>query len=158
MEEFESACFTKEAGLEMAVEMEDKNFERFKKAFRQVKNPRVKTLAKEAALAALSHKYILEKAVFEEEVSLHDKDREPQPELELTVMLEDRPLTEDATEQDIMISAVSAKKRIVDFYRKMADQCAGAPMEGVFSTLAEEESAHLARLEALYEELYMPDM
>ncbi|MCF8050162.1 MAG: hypothetical protein K9L59_02920 [Desulfobacterales bacterium] len=158
MEEFESVCFTREAGLEKAIEMEDGNFERLKQAFRIAKNPRVKTLAKEAALAALSHKYTLEKAVFEEEVTLHENDLNHGPELELTVMLEDRPLTEDATEQDIMISAVSAKKRIVDFYRKMASQCAGAPMEEMFTTLAEEESDHLAQLETLYEELYMPDM
>lgn len=158
MEEFESVCFTREAALEMAVEMEDANFERFKKAFREVRNPRVKTLAKDAALAALSHKHTLEKAVFDEEVSLHESDSNHGPELELTVMLQDRPLTEDATEQDIMISAVSAKKRIVDFYRKMAGQCAGAPMEAMFATLAEEESDHLAQLETLYEELYLPDM
>jgi len=40
----------------------------------------------------------------------------------------------------------------------MAGQCAGAPMEKMSTTLAEEESDHLAQLEALCEELYMPDM
>jgi len=46
----------------------------------------------------------------------------------------------------------------VEFYKQMASQCSGAPMESVFSKLQRQEMIHLTRLEEAYEKLYMAHM
>jgi rubrerythrin len=46
----------------------------------------------------------------------------------------------------------------VDFYKNMAEQCGGAPMEDMFRRLAEDEEGHLARLEETYESIYLQEM
>jgi len=153
----EAVCYTLEAGLEKAIEIEANSFESFKKAYRKLENRRAKDLAKEIALDELEHKYTLEKAFFEETVSLHDTGSES-PSMELTVMLADRELDSNATEQDVMIRAIHNKKHNVEFYRAMSEQCSGAPMESVFQRLHREERNHLAQLEEFYETVYMPEM
>lgn len=153
----EAVCYTLEAGLEKAIEIETDSFESYKDAYRKLENRRAKELAKEIALDELEHKYTLEKAFFEETVSLHESGSES-PGMDLTVMLADRQLEADAGEQDVMIHAIHNKKRIVEFYRGMAEQCAGAPMEKIFQRLWREEQKHLADLEEFYETVYMPDM
>jgi len=155
--ETEAVCYTLEAGLEKAIEIESNSFESYKDAYRRLENRRAKELTKEIALDALEHKYTLEKAFFEETVSLHDAGTES-PSMELTVMLADRELASDATEQDVMIHAIHKKKRNVEFYHAMAEQCSGAPMEKMFQRLYREEKNHLGRLEEFYESAYMPEM
>ena len=54
-----------------------------------------------------------------------------------------------------MLFAIHEEKHAVDFYKNMANQCGGAPMEGMYRRLAEDEEGHLARLEELYESVYM---
>lgn len=152
----ESVCYTLEAGLEKAIEIESNSFESYKDAYQRLENRRAKELAKEIALDELEHKYTLEKAFFEETVSLHDSGSESLG-MQLTVMLADRELDSDATEQDVMIHAIHNKKRIVEFYRGMSEQCSGAPMEKIFRRLCREEQKHLAELEEFYEKVYMPD-
>jgi rubrerythrin len=154
--ETEDVCYTLEAGLEKAIDMETRNFATYRDAYRRIQSGRVKALVKENALAALEHRYALEKAFFEETVALQDSGGSSTV-MNLAVMLADQTLDADATEQDVMIHAIHSTKRIVDFYRGMATQCSGAPMEGLFRRLLEEESDHLAGLESLYESIYMPD-
>ncbi len=153
----EEVCYTREAGLAKALEMAAKSFESYKEAYPRLKNRSARMLIKEIALEALEHKYTLEKAFFEETVALQETGYDPGPSLQLTVMLEDRQLEDNATDQDIMIYAIHDKKRLVDFFKKMADQCGGAPMEGMFTRLAQEAEEHLHKLENLYESVYMPD-
>lgn len=155
--EMEEVCYTREAGLAKALEMATKSFESYKEAYPRLKNRSARKLIKEIALEALEHKYTLEKAFFEETVALQETGYDPGPSLQLTVMLEDRQLEDNATDQDIMIYAIHDKKRLVDFFKKMADQCGGAPMEGMFRRLSQEAEEHLHKLENLYETVYMPD-
>jgi bacterioferritin (cytochrome b1) len=61
-------------------------------------------------------------------------------------------------DQDVMIHAIHDEKRAVDFYKKLAVQCGGAPMEEMFKRLYQDEEAHLVRLEEMYESIYMKDM
>ncbi len=57
-----------------------------------------------------------------------------------------------------MIHAIHEEKRSVDFYNKLATQCEGAPMSPLFKRLYKDEAGHLARLEELYEKIYMAEM
>jgi len=153
-----AVCYTKDAALKMAIELEHDSFETYLKAYKLSHDLRAKTILKELALEELEHKYMLEKAFFEEAVSLHDEGAEAIPGMQLTSFLATKPLDENSTPQDVMIYAIHEEKRSVDFYDKMAHQCSGAPMAPLFTRLYKDESGHLARLEALYEKIYMAEM
>jgi rubrerythrin len=100
----------------------------------------------------------LEKAYFEETAALHEEGMKEGPSMKLSLLLKEKPLEDDADDQDVMIHAIHDEKRAVDFYRKMAEQCSGAPMEEMFKKLYQDEEAHLVRLEEVYENIYMRDM
>jgi rubrerythrin len=151
-------CYTKDAALKMAVELEHASFETYLKAYKLSHDLRAKMILKELALEELEHKYILEKAFFEEAVSLHDEGTEAVQSMRLTSFLTAKPLDENTTPQDVMIHAIHEEKRSVDFYDKMAHQCSGAPMASLFKRLYSDEAGHLARLEELYEKIYMAEM
>ena len=155
--EYENVCYTREAALEKAIDMEMKSFQTYKEAYLKILDPHIKDLVKNLALEELDHKHILEKAYFEETVSLHQEGLEDTPSMQLSLMLQTKPLGENADDQDVMAHAIHDKKRLVDFYQNLMTQCAGAPMEDMFKKLTKEEKNHLARLEELYEEVYMPD-
>jgi rubrerythrin len=156
--ENEEVCYTKEVALKKAIEMEMKSVQTYKEAYLRIREPRVKDLVKNLALEELEHKYILEKAYFEETVALHEEGMKEGPSMKLSLLLKEKPLEDDADDQDVMIHAIHDEKRAVDFYKKMAEQCGGAPMEEMFKRLYQDEEAHLVRLEELYESIYMKDM
>lgn len=156
--EAQEVCYTREVAIEKAIDMEAAAFDSYRKAYLQVKERRARDLVKELALDELEHKYTLEKAFFEETAALHDAGDKEGPSMKLSLLLQERPLDANATDQDVMIHAIHEEKRAADFYRKMAGQCTGAPMEGMFGRLAQDEENHLAKLEALYESIYMKDM
>jgi len=156
--ENEEVCYTREVALEKAIEMEMKSFQTYKEAYLKIREPRVKGLVKDLALEELEHKYILEKAYFEETAALHEEGMKEGPTMKLSILLKEKPLEDDADDQDVMIHAIHDEKRAVDFYKKMAEQCGGAPMEEMFKRLYQDEEAHLVRLEEVYESIYMRDM
>ena len=156
--EMEAVCYTREVALEKAIEMESNSFKEYREAYLNARERRAKDLLKDLALDELKHKYTLEKAFFEETVMLHDSGYKQGPSMNLSLILEEKPLDEKATEQDIFIHAIHEEKRAVDFYKKMSEQCEGAPMAGMYKQLAMDEETHLARLEELYESLYMQEM
>lgn len=156
--EMQEVCYTMEAALEKAIEMEAKSFDYYRNAYLRVKDRVAKDVLKELALEELDHKYRLEKAFFEESVSLHESGSATGASMNLTLMLEERPLDSNSTDQDVMIHAIHEEKRAVDFYGKMAEQCGGAPLEKMYRTLAAEEQDHLTRLEEIYEKHYLQQM
>ncbi len=154
----EEVCYTREGAISKAVDMESKSFAGYLRAYQKIRERSARELAKELALDELEHKYTLEKALFEETVALHEKGQKEGPLMKLAMLLEEKPLGPNATDQDLLIHAIHEEKRAVDFYTAMASQCVGAPMEALFKGLAADEESHLARLETLYESIYMKDM
>jgi rubrerythrin len=153
----EEVCYTREVALEKAIELEMQSFHAYKNAYLKIREPHVRDLVKDLALDELEHKYILEKAYFEETVALHEEGIKESPSMKLSLLLKETPLEDDADDQDVMIHAIHDKKRMVDFYQKMTAHCAGAPMENMFKKLTKEEVNHLAELEETYESVYMQD-
>jgi rubrerythrin len=154
----EEVCYTREVAIEKAIEMETKSFEEYKRAYFMAKDPLAKDLLKDLALDELKHKYTLEKAFFEEIVLLHDSGAKEGPSMKFSLLFEDRSLGKESTEQDVFLHAIHEEKRAVDFYGKMGENCGGAPMEEMFKRLAQDEEGHLARLEELYESIYLKEM
>jgi rubrerythrin len=154
----EEVCYTKEAALERAIETEAGSFKVYRDAYLSSKDRVAKDLLKDLALDELRHKYILEKAFFEETVLLHDSGQKSGPSMKFSLLFEEKPLSPKATPQEVMIHAIHEEKRAVDFYRNMAEQCGAAPMSEMYRKLAQDEETHLARLEEHYETIYMKDM
>lgn len=154
----EEVCYTREAAMERAIEMEAGSFEVYKNTYLKAKEPLAKDLLRDLALDELRHKYTLEKAFFEETVLLHGSGAKAGPSMKFSLLFEEKPLSPIASEQEVMIYAIHEEKRAVDFYRNSAEQCGAAPMAGMYKKLAEDEEGHLARLEELYEKIYLKEM
>jgi hypothetical protein len=153
----DDVCYTREVALEKAIERETKSFTVYKEIYLKVEDRLAKDLLRDLALDELKHKYTLEKAFFEETVLLHDQGHSEGPTMNLGLLLEEQPLNESASVQGVMRYAIQDKERAVDFYKKMGEQCGGAPMEAMFKQMVQDEENHLARLEELYERQYMPE-
>ena len=153
----ENVCYTREIALEKAVEMEMKRFKVFKDAYLKARDLLAKDLLKDLALDELKHKYILEKAIFEETVFLHDAGYSEGPTMNLLLQSVVKPLSESSTEEDVIRFAMQDEKQAVIFYRTMAEQCEGAPMEAMLKQLAQDEEDHLSRLEQLYQNLNLSE-
>ena len=80
----EEICYTREAALEMAIEMEAKSFEVYKGAYFAAKDRSAKDLLKDLALDELRHKHTLEKAFFEETVLLHESGTKEGPSMDFS--------------------------------------------------------------------------
>jgi len=154
----EGVCYTLEAALEKAIEQERSSFETYRQALRTVEDRQARRVLEDLASEELEHMNVLQKALIGETIALHEKGESTGPPMNLTYFLADKPLDPASSPQDVMIHAIHDEKRSVDFYHQMATQCAGAPMQEIFSKLGEEEKIHLARLEEAYEKLYLSQM
>jgi rubrerythrin len=154
----EEVCYTREAALERAIETEAASFKVYRDAYLNAKDRLAKDLLRDLALDELRHKYILEKAFFEETVLLHDSGLKSGPSMKFSLLFAEKPLNPNATSQEVMIYAIHEEKRAVDFYRNTAAQCGTAPMSEMYRKLAQDEEGHLARLEEHYEKIYLKDM
>ena len=152
--ELQKVCYTRELALELAIEMESNAFQVYKKGYVAAEDPPAKDLLRDLALDELRHRYQLEQAFFEDTVALHDAGYRVGPSVKLDLPLEGKPLSASSSHEDVLIYAIQEEKRAIAFYRGMASQCGGAPMEAMFQAMAEDEEGHMARLEALYQDLY----
>lgn len=154
----EAVCYTLEGALDRAIEHEQHSFDVYRKALTIVKDPQARRVLEELAEEELEHRHTLEKALIGEIVALHEEGESTGPTMNLSYFLQEKPLDENSSPQDVMVYAIHDEKRSVDFYEQMATQCAGAPMQELFSKLHQEEMVHLAKLEETYEKLYLSQM
>lgn len=156
-EEQEQVCYTFEAAIEMAVKMEEEGFRNYLHAIRIVKNKAAKLILKDAALDELEHKHQLEKALVDGCVEGHSLEK-PVPTMNLDYILEKKELSPNANGREALAYAIHLEKGSLDFYRKMVQGCAGAPMASLFETIANDETRHLQSLEDIYEEHFLTEM
>lgn len=150
-------CYTFEAAIEMAVKMENDGFRHYLAAIHMVKNKAAVEILKDAALDELEHKHQLEKALVEGQVEGHTLDR-PVPTMNLGYILEKKELSPEADARQALAYAIHLEKGSLDFYQRMVQGCAGAPMAALFERIANDESRHLQSLEDLYEEHFLTQM
>jgi rubrerythrin len=153
----EQVCYTFEAAVEMAVQMENEGFRHYLQALRRVKNKAAREVLKDAALDELDHKHQLERALVEGQVEGHTLDQ-PMPTMNLGYILEKKELGPDADARQALAYAIHLEKGSLDFYRRMSQGCAGAPMAVLFDRIANDESRHLQALEDLYEKHFLTEM
>lgn len=156
MADSEQVCYTFEAAVEMAVEMENEGFRHYLDALRIVKDRAARMILKDAALDELEHKHQLEKALVEGRMEGYVLEREV-PTMNLDYVLQKKEIGPKADAREALAYAIHLEKGAVDFYQRLAKGCSGAPMGNLFETLAKDESRHLQQLEDLYETHFMTE-
>ncbi|NVN99534.1 MAG: ferritin family protein [Geobacteraceae bacterium] len=149
-------CYTFEAALEMAINMENDGFRGYIDALRIVKSKQARELLKEAALDELAHKYELEKALIDGHTAEGALEK-PLPTMNLDAVLAKRELTPNSDVREALAYSIHMEHSAIAFYRKMAAACAGAPMAKLMERLVADESRHLQQLEDMYEDHYMTE-
>ena len=156
MSDESQACYTFEAALEMAIQMENEGFRNYLDAIRRVKDKAARQILKEAALDELEHKQSLEKALIEGQFQGATMAAKV-PTMNLTYVLAKRELTAESTSRDALAYAIHLENGSIDFYRRMVSGCEGAPMAPLFTQLLLEETRHLQEMEDLYETHFLSE-
>jgi len=153
----DQVCYTFDAALERAIEMEEEGFRNYLSAIRQLTNKAAKDLLRENALDELDHKHQLEKALLDGRMDGGDDLDQPIPTMHLDYLLKKEELSPKSGVREALIYAIHLEKGAVDFYGKVSGGCSGAPMGKLFAQLHQEESRHLQALEDLYEQHFMTE-
>ena len=157
MSEQGNVCYTFEAAVEMAIKMEDEGFRHYLTAIRMLKSKGAKEILKEAALDELEHKHELEKALVEGQMAGAEGMARPVPTMNLDYVLAKKELSPQSDAREALVYAIHLEKGSIDFYKRMAQGCAGAPMASLFDHLLADETRHLQSLEDMYEEHFMTE-
>ncbi len=150
-------CYTFDAALEKAIEMENEGFRNYLAAIRKVTNKGAREILRENALDELEHKHQLEKALLDGRMDGDNALDQPVPTMHLDYVLKKEELDSGSGVREALIYAIHLEKGAVDFYSRIANGCAGAPMGNLFVQLCKEESRHLQALEDLYEQHFMTE-
>lgn len=157
MNDQSQACFTFEAAIEKAIEMEEGGFRNYLKAIRMVKDRAAKKILRDAALDELDHKTSLEKALLDGSVDEAHNLEQPVPTMNLDYLVGQKELRPDAGGREALAYAIHLEKEAVQFYQEMASACSGAPMADIFDRIGNDETRHLQTLEDLYEQHFLPE-
>lgn len=157
MAEQGDVCYTFEAAIEMATQMENEGFRAYLSALRIVKDKAARQIFKEAALDELEHKHQLEKALVEGEMKGGEGLQQPVPTMNLDYVLAKKELRPDSDAREAMAYAIHLEKGSIDFYDRMSRGCEGAPMAVLFKKMLADETRHLQELEDFYEKHFMAE-
>ncbi|OGT97193.1 MAG: ferritin [Geobacteraceae bacterium GWB2_52_12] len=150
-------CYTFDAALEMAITMEEEGFRTYLAAIRQLTDKGARDLLRENALDELDHKHQLEKALLDGRMDGGDNLDKPIPTMHLDYVFKKQELGPKSGVREALVYAIHLEKGAVDFYGKVSNSCAGAPMGKLFAQLHQEESLHLQALEDMYEKHFMTE-
>jgi len=149
-------CFTLEAALENAIEMENGIFADFLSAIQAVRSPAAREILRDAALGKLREKQQIEKALLEgtiDGVELHAA----VPTMHLDSRYGRSALHADADAREALAYAIHVVTGAVEYYSDMAKACTGAPMSRVFARLSNDQTTLLQELEDSYEEHFLTE-
>lgn len=150
-------CYTFDAAVEMAIQMENEGFRNYLAAIRSVTDKGAREILCENALDELDHKHQLEKALLEGRMAGGKDLDQPVPTMHLDYVFKKMELGPGSGVREALLYAIHLEKGAVDFYGTVATGCEGAPMGALFQQLLKEESRHLQSLEDLYERHFMTE-
>jgi rubrerythrin len=153
----DQVCYTFEAAIEMAIQMEEEGFRNYLNAIRMLKNKGAKEILKDSALDELNHKQQLEKALLHGQLGDVSEMARPVPTMNLGYVLPKKELKADSDAREALAFAIHLEKAAIDFYKKLVEGCTGAPNAPLFQKLLADESRHLQTLEDLYEEHFLTE-
>ena len=150
-------CYTFDAAVEMAIQMENEGFRSYLAAIRQVTDKGAREILRENALDELNHKFELEKALLEGRVEGGGETAQSVPTMHLDYVFKKQELSADSGVREALLYAIHLEKGAVEYYSKVANGCEGAPMGNLFRQLLKEETRHLQALEDMYEQHFMTE-
>ncbi len=153
----EGVCYTYEAALEKAIEMEEEGFRNYLQAIRIVKDRAAKMILRDAAADELDHKQKLEMALLEGHIKSSADMVKEVPTMNLDYVLEQKVISPGADGRQALAFAIHLEKGAIDFYQRLMKGCEGAPMAGLFQRLLADETRHLKSLEDLYEQHFLTE-
>lgn len=157
MSEQSAVCYTFEAAVEMAIKMEEEGFRHYLDAIKKVKHKGAREILREAAMDELEHKQSLEQALLEGEMEGAEALGRQIPTMNLDYVLAKKELSPNSDTREALAYAIHLEKGSMDFYKRMSQGCAGAPMAGIFEKMLADETKHLQQLEDLYEQHFMTE-
>lgn len=153
----EGICYTYEAALEKAIEMEETAFRSYLDAITKVTDRQAKAILREAAIEELNHKQSLEMALLDgydhNSVEIHQEI----PSMNLNYVFEQKEIKPGSDGRTALAHAIYLEKCAVDFYKRLMSGCEGAPMAKLFQRLLADESRHLRELEDFYEKHFLTE-
>ena len=153
----EGVCYTFEAAIEKAIEMEENGFRSYLRAIAILKNKHARAVLRDAALDEMRHKQELEKALLNGTMEGSAGMQTGVQTMNLSYTLGQQELNPDADVRQALAYAIHLEKEAIDFYRRMIEGCEGAPMVPVFQQLLNDEARHLRQLEDMYEEHFLTE-
>lgn len=153
----DGVCYTYEAALEKAIEMEEEGFRNYLHAISVVTDRQAKAILREAAIEELNHKQRLEMALLDgHDRNVADLQKEI-PSMNLNYVFEQKEIAPDADARTALAHAIYLEKAAVDFYKRLMAGCEGAPMAVLFQRLLADETRHLSTLEDFYERYFLTE-
>ena len=153
----EGVCYTYEAALEKAIEMEEEGFRNYLRAISLVKDRAAKMILRDAAADELDHKQKLEMALLDGFNKSSAEMVKQVPTMNLDYVLEQKEINAGSDGRQALAFAIHLEKGAIDFYQRLMKGCEGAPMAPLFQRLLADESRHLKTLEDLYEDHFLTE-
>jgi len=145
---------TVEGIIQRAIRFEEDACNFYTGASEMVKLPHVKDMLNELAGEEVKHKEKLEDLLAgDTEQIVAAKQSQKIQDLKLAEYLVASPLDEDATIQDVLMTAMQREKNSHDFYDLMAGIASSEAAKGLFQFLAQEELGHKNKVEVLYDDI-----
>lgn len=159
MKDQENVCLTFDAACDAAIEMETLIQRNFLEAIRRVKNKAARQILQEAATARLEIKLKLEKAALQGSIDPQEvKGAVPTMDLANSIHCCDlRQMSANVDNRKALAFALQMSKDALEFYRRMAAECSGAPMADLFKALGDDQTRHLQKLEDTYEKRFLTE-
>jgi len=138
--------------LNAAIDDECAAYELYASTAGRAGNPAVRSLLLALADEERGHRELLESL---------DADRiqaftpEARQDLKVADQLSEKAIREDSDLQDVMIYAMHKEQEAREFYARMSLALPDAELSGLFHKLSVMENTHKARLEELYEEVFL---
>lgn len=152
-----NVCLTFDAACDAAIDMETQIFQSFLKAIRIVKNQAAKEILQEAATDRLGIRQKLEVAAINGGIDGQTA-KGPVPTMDLTLRCCDpRHIDAAADNRKALAFAIQMSKDALEYYRRMAMHCSGAPMAKLFTALGDEQTQNLQQLEDTFEEHFLTE-
>lgn len=153
------ACFTFDAACDAAIEMETQIYKLFLGAIRIVKDKAANEILQDAAIVRLGIKQKLEMAALKGGID----EQEIQGAVRVMNLAHSirccdlHQINSKANNRKALAFAIQMSKNALEFYRGMSDQCSGAPMADLFSSLGDDQTRCLQQLEDTYEKHFLPE-
>ncbi len=139
--------------LEAAITIEEQSHSLYRVAKEKAKHPASKKFLDELADQELEHKEkLLEIMRNPKQIEKLGAHTDKIQDLKIVDAMQDQPLSDDASYQELLIFAAKREKVTYDYYNSLAEGLEGTDIGRIFSKLAEEELIHKSKLEKEYDD------